>query len=94
MNWKLYCFTLSKLNYATASATNATTAAAAADPYTASTSRSPNVGLMLNPRLRRWTNIKTTLGDWLVFAGYADAVANLVIRWYCKRCLAYTGGGQ
>ena len=35
---------------------------------TANTKHSPNVILMLDHRLRRWTNIKTTLGKCLVFA--------------------------
>ena len=32
-------------------------------------SRCPNVGLMLAHRLRRWPNIRPTLGQHLVFAG-------------------------
>ena len=32
--------------------------------------RRPDVGLMLAHRLRRWTNIKPTLGQRLVFAGF------------------------
>ena len=35
---------------------------------TANTRRSYNVILMLGQRLRRWANIKTTLGQRLVFA--------------------------
>ena len=31
--------------------------------------RSPNVGLMLGHRLRRWPNSKPTLGRCIVFAG-------------------------
>ena len=31
--------------------------------------RSPNVGLALVQRLRRWTNAKPTLGESVVFAG-------------------------
>ena len=38
--------------------------------HPANTSRSPNVGLMLDQRRRRWTNIKPTLGERLVLAGY------------------------
>ena len=34
----------------------------------------PNVGLMLVHRLRRWANIKPTLGQRLVFAGSANSV--------------------
>ena len=35
----------------------------------ANTRRSPNVGLLLAHRLRRWPNINPTLGERLVFAG-------------------------
>ena len=42
----------------------------------ADTSRSPNVGLMLAQRLRRWANINPTLGQRLVFSG----------EWWMDRC--------
>ena len=35
----------------------------------ANTKHSPNAILMLAHRLRRWTSIKTALGECLVFAG-------------------------
>ena len=38
--------------------------------------RSPNVDLMLAHRLRRWPNIKSTLGKRFVFAGQAIRLAN------------------
>ena len=38
--------------------------------YPANTRNSPNVVLMLAHRLRRWPNIKTALGESLVFAGH------------------------
>ena len=36
------------------------------------TRHSPNVGLMLGQRRRRWTNIEPTLGESHVFAGFAQ----------------------
>ena len=36
---------------------------------TASKKHSPNAGLMLTQRQRRWVNIKPTLGERLVFSG-------------------------
>ena len=39
----------------------------------ANTRHWPNVILMLGRRRRRWANIKTTLGKWLVFAGLLGA---------------------
>ena len=36
---------------------------------TTSTRQSPNAVLMLDQRLRRWTNINQTLGDSKMFAG-------------------------
>ena len=41
-----------------------------ANPYPANTRRWPNAGLMLSHRLRRWANIRSALGQCLVFAGY------------------------
>ena len=39
----------------------------------ANTSRSPNIGLMLSQRRRRWLNISPTLGERLVLADHTDA---------------------
>ena len=38
--------------------------------YPVHTSRSPNVGLMLGLRRRRWANIEPTFGQRLVYTGY------------------------
>ena len=39
-------------------------------PFSANTRHWTNVGLMLGQRRRRWANIKPTLVQWVVFAGF------------------------
>ena len=57
--------------------------------YPANTRRSPNVGLMLGHRLRRWSNITPTLGERLVFAGIWHVVlldvCDQYLRSHCLR---------
>ena len=55
------------------------------------TRHSPNVGLMLAQRRRRWASISPTLGQWVVFAGdpwfhchrlLADSFHRLLVGWH------------
>ena len=43
--------------------------------YTANITRLPNVDLMLGQRRRRWPSIKSTLEEFLVFAGNASSTS-------------------
>ena len=50
---------------------------------TVDTRCSPNADLMLGHRLRRWPNIKSALGECLVFAGIHQRTPVTVVRGVC-----------
>ena len=49
--------------------------------FPANTRHSPNVGLMLGQRLRRWPSIKSTLGWYFVLAGFREVCWRWVFSW-------------